>query len=68
MNTQLFLNNIRDTGGNNLTFTTKEDVMRYHGITAEYSSITIRMSGKQLLGTALGQLNLPVSVLRLTIK
>ena len=68
MNTQLFLNNIRDTGENNLTFTTKEDVMRYHGITAEYRSTTIRMRGKQLLGTALGQLNLPVGDLRLTIK
>ena len=67
MNTQLFLNNIRDTGENNLTFTTKEDVMRYHGITAEYRSTTIRMRGKQLLGKALGQLNLPVGDLRRTM-
>ena len=41
--------------------------MRYHGITAEYSSTTIRMRGKQLLGTALGQNNLPVGDLRLTM-
>ena len=41
--------------------------MRYHGITAEYRSTTIRMRGKQLLGTALGQTNLPVGDLRLTM-
>ena len=41
--------------------------MRYHEITAEYRLTTIRMRGKQLLGTALGQNNLPVGDLRLTM-
>ena len=41
--------------------------MRYHGITAEYRSTTIRMRGKQLLGTALGQNNFLVGDLRITI-
>jgi hypothetical protein len=49
MITQLFLNNIRETGENNLIFTTEEDFMRYHRITAESRSTTIRMRGKKRL-------------------
>ena len=59
LNTQEFLNNIRNTEENLLTYTTKEEVLEYHGISADLRSTTIRMKGKRLLGTALGETKLP---------
>ena len=61
LNTQEFLNNIRNTEENSLTYTTKEEVLEYHGISADLRSTTIRMKGKRLLGTALGETNLPTT-------
>ena len=67
LNTQEFLNNIRNTEENLLTYTTKEEVLEYHGITAELRSNTIRMKGKRLLGTALGETKLPTDDIRMLL-
>ena len=45
LNAQEFLNNIRNTEENLLTYTTKEEVLEYHGISADLRSTTIRMKG-----------------------
>ena len=45
-NTQMCLSNIRETNENMLTYSTKEEVLEYHGIPAELRSTTIRMQGK----------------------
>ena len=52
LNTQMFLSNIRETNENMLTYSTKEEVLEFHGISADLGSTTIRMQGKQLIGTA----------------
>jgi len=67
LNTQEFLNNIRNTEENSLTYTTKEEVLEYHGISADLRSTTIRMKGKRLLGTALGETNLPTTDIRMIL-
>ena len=59
LNAQEFLNNIRNTEESLLTYTTKKEVLEYHGISADLRSTTIRMKGKRLLGTALGETKLP---------
>ena len=38
LNTQMFLSNIRETNDNMLTYSTKEEVLEYHGISAEVNS------------------------------
>ena len=54
LNTQEFQNNIRNTEKKSLTYTTKKEVLEYHGISADLRSTTIWKKGKWLLGTALG--------------
>ena len=63
----MFLSNIRETNENMLTYSTKEEVLEYHGIPAELRSTTIRMQGKQLIGTARGETNLPANDMRLAL-
>ena len=58
LNTQMFLSNFRETNENMLTYSTKEEVLEFHGISADIRSTTIRMQGKQLIVTARGETNL----------
>ena len=67
LNTQMFLSNIRETNENMLTYSTKEEVLEFHGISADLRSTTIRMQGKQLIGTARGETNLPANDMRLAL-
>ena len=67
MNSQEFLNNIRNTEENFLTYTTKEEVLEYHGISADLRSTTIRMKGKRLPGIALGETNLPTTDIQMIL-
>jgi hypothetical protein len=67
LNTQMFLSNIRETNENMLTYSTKEEVLEFHGISADLKSTTIRMQGKQLIGTARGETNLPANDMRLAL-
>ena len=41
--------------------------MEFHGISADLRSTTIRMQGKQLIGTARGETNLPANDMRLAL-
>jgi len=43
LNTQEFLNNIRNTEEYLLMYTTKEEVLEYHGISADLRSTTFRL-------------------------
>ena len=67
LNAQEFLNSIRNTEENLLTYTTKEEVLEYHGISVDLRSTTIRMKGKRLLGTALGETKLPNDDIRMLL-
>ena len=67
LNTQMFLSNIRETNENMLTYSTKEEVLEYHGISAKLRSTTIRMQGKQLIGSARGETKLPANDMRLAL-
>ena len=67
LNNQMFLSNIRETNENMLTYSTKEEVLEYHGISAELQSTTIRMQGKQLIGSARGETKLPANDMRLAL-
>ena len=51
-----------------LTYTTKKEVLEYHGISADLRSTTIRMKGKRLLGTALGETKLPNDDIRMLLR
>ena len=55
----MFLSNIRETNENMWTYSTKEEVLKFQGISVDLRSTTIRMQGKQLIGTARGETNLP---------
>ena len=63
----MFLSNIRETNENMLTYSTKEEVLEYHGISAELRSTTICMQGKQLIGSARGETKLPANDMRLAL-
>ena len=67
LNTQIILSNIRETNENMLTYSTKEEVLEYHWISAELRSTTIRMQGKQLIGSARGETKLPANDMRLAL-
>ena len=59
LNTQMFLSNIRETNKNMLTYSRKKEVLEFHGISADLRSTIIRMQGKQIIGSARGETNLP---------
>ena len=67
LNTQMFPSNIRETTENMFTYSTKEEVLKFHGISDDLRSTTIRMQGKQLIGTARGETNLPANDMRLAL-
>jgi hypothetical protein len=67
LNNQMFLSNIRETNENMLTYSTKKEVLEFHGISADLRSTTICMQGKQLIGTARGETNLPANDMRLAL-
>ena len=67
LNTQMLLSNIRETNENMMTYSTKEEVLEYHGIPAELRSTTIRMQGKQLIGSTRGETKLPANDMRLAL-
>jgi hypothetical protein len=67
LNTQMFLSIIRKTNENMLTYSTKEEVLEIHSISADLRSTTIRMQGKQLIDTARGETNLPANDMQLAL-
>jgi hypothetical protein len=67
LKTQEFFSNRRNTEENSLTYTTKEEVLEYHRISADFRSTTIRVKGKRSLGTALGGTKLPNDGIRMIL-
>ena len=63
----MFLSNIRETNENMLTYFNKEEVLEYHGNSADLRSTTIRMQGKQLIGSARGETKLPANDMRMAL-
>ena len=59
LSTQMFLSNIPETN--------EEEVLEFHGISAELRSTTIRMQGKQLIGTARRETNLSANDMQLAL-
>ena len=60
-------NSLWNTEENLLTYTKKEEVLEYHGISADLRSNTIRIKVKRILGTALGETKLPTDDIRMLL-
>jgi hypothetical protein len=50
-----------------LTYSTKEEVLEYHGISDDLRSTSICMQGKQLIGSARGNTKLLANDMRLAL-